>query len=563
MKNWKRIVAMCIGGILSALLFSGCGKNADGGTPAATKVPEHTIEPIVDVMVGPTLDAEYAADFSVSNVFGKNMVVQRGEYLRIWGTAPESENGKKISGQFKGMFAETLVENGEWVLTFGARLEASCELNHSMRLYTDSKEVIFEDILVGDVYMVIGQSNVAYSMQNHWQYVSDSDKGGSKGIDKTAPIRIHYNSLTQTAGYPKRGTQEVCPELLNKSKWKVATSGAISNFSAIGYLFAQNMVKITEGKVPLGIIEIDGNGQPLGAFMPNEVAQKCGSDTYNSKLGYYQTTGVNADAGRYMYNHYMYPFEKLAIAGIIWYQGESDFQVANARVFAENFSELMTYMRSTHNLVNKDFPVYVIEFPPNYTQPADFKPTASSPMWAAMDVGLIRAVVGSIPQYLDNCYLSVSSDLWLDRKFWNTLHPNCKFEQGQRTATLAAGVMGLIPMEEACGPVLKSVRLSDNGKKAILTYDNVGRGLKTSDGGDTVKGFAILQDDFRIVQPNSSRKLKAKITGSNEITITCSEEMKGVVYNCIMDNVYGEDVNLCGSSGMPAGAVLMYAQEKS
>ena len=62
-----------------------------------------------DVMIGETLDAAYAADFTVSKVFTSDMVVQRGEKLRVWGWAPESENGKKISGEFMGMFAETLI----------------------------------------------------------------------------------------------------------------------------------------------------------------------------------------------------------------------------------------------------------------------------------------------------------------------------------------------------------------------------------------------------------------------------------------------------------------------
>ncbi len=558
MNNWKRIILMAIGIMLFGVSFAGCTSGTGDNTPDATDEPEPTAEPIVDVMVGPTLEAEYAADFDVSNVFSDDMVVQRGEHLRIWGTAPESENGKKVSGSFKGMFAEALIENGEWTITFGARLDASTELGHAMRIYTDTKEVLFEDVLVGDVYMVIGQSNVAYSMQQHWQYIQDPEKGGSKGIDKEAPIRLHYNSLTQTIGYPKRGTEEVLTELGHKGKWRNANVGAVSPFSAIGYLFAQNMVKMTNSAIPVGMIEIDGNGQPLGAFMSNEVAEKCGTDTYNEAGGYYKTTGVNADAGRYMYNHYMAPFEKYAIAGVIWYQGESDFQVERASVFAQNFSELMKYMRGTHNLINKDFPVYMVEFPTNYKQPANFKPSATAPQWAAMDVGLIRAVLGSVPQYLNNSYLSVSSDLWLDDTFWNTLHPNCKFEQGERTAKLAAGVLGIIPMEEACGPVLKSVKLSDGGKKAVLTYENVGSGLKTSDGGDIVKGFAILDDNYNIIQPGGKRTIEAKITGSNEITITCSVEMKGVVYNCLMHNVYGKHVNLCGSSGMPAGAVLMY-----
>ena len=67
------------------------------------------------------IGAEYAADFSVSRVFADDMVVQRNEHIRVWGFAPESENGKKVSGEFKGLFAESLIENGEWCLTFGEK----------------------------------------------------------------------------------------------------------------------------------------------------------------------------------------------------------------------------------------------------------------------------------------------------------------------------------------------------------------------------------------------------------------------------------------------------------
>ena len=79
---------------------------------------------ITDVMIGETLEAEYAADFSVAKIFSSDMVVQRNEHIRVWGFAPESENGKKVSGEFKGMFAEAIIENGEWCITFGARLSA-------------------------------------------------------------------------------------------------------------------------------------------------------------------------------------------------------------------------------------------------------------------------------------------------------------------------------------------------------------------------------------------------------------------------------------------------------
>ena len=525
-------------------------------TTEAPTEPEETEPPIVDVPVGDTLDAPHATQFTVSNVFASDMVVQRGEFLRVWGWADAAQNGKKVTGEFKGMFAEAIIENGAWEITFGARMEASAEMGHTMKIYADGVSYEFKDVLVGDVYMVMGQSNCAYSVGNHHQYVNTDDKGGKNVMDYEAPIRIHYNSQNQTAGYPKQGTDEVCLEIRSNAKWQKADSYAdIYNFTAIGYLFAHNYVKLTDSKVPIGLIEIDGNGRPIGAFMCNEVATEKGTDRYDSTKGYYVTTGVNADGGRFLYNHYMYPFERYAIAGLIWYQGESDFLQANTRVYAENFSALMTYMRGTHNLINKDFPVYYVEFPTIYQKPANHVGD-----WHYMDVGLIRAAMGEIQRILPNSHQIVSTDLWSDDTFFNNLHPNCKFEQSERIATLAAAVNGEggKTMAQGNGPILVSMEILEGGKKAILTYENVGEGLKTSDGGTTVKGFHVYRKNVSL---NPRAELTATITAPNQITIVSDTSISGLAYNAITYNVYGVDVNLCNSEGVPAGATVILKED--
>ena len=503
-------------------------------------------------MVGETLDAPHATQFTVSNVFASDMVVQRGEFLRVWGWADAAQNGKKVTGEFKGMFAEAIIEDGAWEITFTARLEASAEMGHTMKIYAEGVSYEFKDVLVGDVYMVMGQSNCAYSVGNHHQYVNTPDKGGKDVLDYNAPIRIHYNSQTQTIGYPQQGTDEVCLEIRSNSKWQRADSYSdIYNFTAIGYLFAHNYVKLTDSKVPIGLIEIDGNGRPLGAFMSNEVAEEKGTDRFNKDKGYYVTTGVNADGGRFLYNHYMYPFERYAIAGLIWYQGESDLQTANAKVYVENFSALMTYMRSTHNLINKDFPVYYVEFPTIYEKPAGFVGD-----WHYMDVGMIRAVMGEIQRVLPNSYQIVSTDLWSDDTFFNNLHPNCKFEQSERLSILAAAVNGEAGKTTAQGngPILVSMEVLEGGKKAILTYENVGEGLKTVDGGTEVKGFVLYRKGCSI---NTKGTVTATITAPNQITIESTASITGIAYNIITTNVYGEEINLCNSEGVPAGATVM------
>lgn len=524
--------------------------------PPETDPPE-TEPPVVDVPIGATLDAPHATQFKVSNVFASDMVVQRGEFIRVWGWADASQNGKKVTGEFKGMFSEAMIQDGAWEITFTARLEASAELGHTMRIYGDGVSYAFSDVLVGDVYIVAGQSNCAYTMANHHTYINDPERGGKEAMDYTAPIRLHYNGQHQTAGYPKWGTEEVCLEVRSGTTWQKADSyGDIYNFTALGYLFAHNYLSLTDGQVPIGLIEIDGNGRPLGAFMCNEVADAMGTDRYNSSSGYYVTSGVNGDAGRYLYNHYMYPFERYAIAGLIWYQGESDFLQPNAKVYAQNFAALMTYMRGTHNLIHKDFPVFFVEFPTIYQRPAGFKGD-----WHYMDVGLIRAVMGSIPRILPNSHQIVSTDLWSDSGFFNNLHPNCKFEQSQRLATLAAALKGEggKTVVQGNGPILVSMEVSEDGKTAILTYANVGEGLTTTDGGTLVKGFALYRQNCSL---NRRNEVTATITGVDQITVKGTTNITGLAYNAVTDFVYGEDVNLCNSEGVPAGATVILPPEE-
>ncbi|MBQ7379656.1 MAG: hypothetical protein IJW70_08295 [Clostridia bacterium] len=567
------ILLLCGVMLMSAIACEGGTSETDSSSEEPTTEPSEdttaaddqpTTEEVTteepDVMIGETLDAAYAADFTVSKVFTSDMVVQRGERLRVWGWAPESENGKKVSGEFMGMFAEALIENGEWTLQFGAKLDACAELGNAMMIYTDTKEIVFSDVLVGDVYMVIGQSNVAYSF-NAYLGASNTDKAnyGSNMIDESLPIRLHYNTLNEneTHGYPKRGTTEVCRDVVHNRTWEKPSTESVGRFTAIGYCFAWNFVQMTEGKVPVGVIEIDGNGQPLGAFLPNEVADALKTDKWNESQGIYVPEGVNATWARYMYNHYMYPFEKYAMAGLIWYQGESDFQRAHAKEFVERFSTFMTYMRSTHNVTNPDFAVYMVEFPTIYERPSDHVGD-----WHYMDLGLIRCVVGAIPQTLPNSYLSVSSDLWADDTYFNSLHPDCKFGQGQRLAKLAAAVRGDAgTLESATGPIVESAEFSEDGKTVVLTFTNVGEGLTTSDGGTAVNGFTYMRTAYT-VNNKKGVKISAEITAPNQVTVTCSASMKnGVVYNGIADNFYGVGINLCNSYGNPAGAFFIASED--
>jgi hypothetical protein len=197
-----------------------------------------------------------------------------------------------------------------------------------------------------------------------------------------------------------------------------------------------------------------------------------------------------------------------------------------------------------------------MEFPSIYKKPAGYTDT-----WHFMELGIIRSFIGSIPTVLKNSYVSVSSDLWANKTYYNSLHPNCKYEQAGRLADLAeAVIIGNSTLDNATGPVFKSATLSADKKTVIITFTNVGEGLNTKDGGKAVKG--IVGFGSKTIGLNSYITPKsAEITAKDQITVTFEEEVKGVAYNFLSSDLYGETLNLCNSNGCPASAFVTPYEE--
>ena len=480
-------------------------------------------------------------------------MIQRGEPVKIWGFADNAVNGRTISGSFMGESAQTTIQDGEWMLVFDRSFDACADLGNNIRIYSDDKEIVLRDVLIGDVYMVIGQSNAAYSMNEHWAFVDSADtERCPRNSNYDLPIRINYNTQNVPNTSVKRGSAQEAKDLSRTNTWKLANQSNITSFSAIGYLFARNYVNLTGGSVPVGMIEIDGNGQPLGAFLCNQVADQYKTDSYDLMKGYYVTTGVNANHGRFLYNEFMAPFSRMPIAGILWYQGESDYSGKEANRYAEVFTAYVEYMRGTHNTNNKDFPVFFVEFPTMYTAPAGYTGT-----WAYMDVGRIRALMGNMVMMSDNLFQIQSSDLWADTTYWNSLHPNCKYEQALRAAKIACALNGEggITMDNASGPIVESVTFSADGKTATVKYKNVGDGLRTVDGSGTVRGFTTLTS-----LGTAALDIAGTIVGPDTVELTSSNPLIGIAYNMKTGYFFGNQLNLCNSAGIPAGAFLATRQ---
>ena len=170
-----------------------------------------------------------------------------------------------------------------------------------------------------------------------------------------------------------------------------------------------------------------------------------------------------------------------------------------------------------------------------------------------MDLGKIRAKMGEIVTTLPNSYQIVSCDCWNDKTYYNSLHPDCKYEQGLRGANIALAVNGEAGMTlgQATGPIVESVTFSSDGKTATIKFKNVGDGLKTIDGGE-LKGFLGCP---AVNKP--TLKVTATITGKDTVEVKAMSEMRGVAYNAVSENYFGDQINLANSYGQPAGAFML------
>ena len=526
------------------------------------------------VTVGPVLPT--ASGITLSSAFSDNMIVQRDEKLTVWGSSLSEENeGKTVVVEFKGEATVGTVKDGIWEAVFDSTFPMDKDGSDLVVKSADGV-ITIKNVLVGDVYYIIGQSNVFYSIGD---LVVDRYFSGS--VNNTVPVdyndardmrfyRISSTHYSTQTGDMAQGTATVYEDVYNGAQWLMPSdignqvqryampfinnnkandniTCGLYTFSALGYMFAYNMTNRTD--VPIGVIEIDASGYPLMAFAPNELAEKWGKDEYDAATGtyFYSAGAVVAPQikTRFAYNQQIHPLRRFSIAGIIWYQGESDFPNtdeflgAGAKTFREELPELMNYFRE--NFGNSDFPVYMIEFP------ACFAGTAN----AYMDIGSSRCELGMVPSILENSYVVSSSDLWKTVRWINNIHPPIKDLNAYRLTDIVLAVrFGQGNIDDVCGPVVESCEF--NGNTVAVTFEHVGSGLKTADQTGIVRGVEVLVNGVWTAVAGDY------IRNGNQLVITASGTVTGVRYNRNTEYTFPETINLCNGYNMPAVAFVQY-----
>ena len=443
------------------------------------------------ILLGLLLASFANAETKLSALFSDHLILQQKQANPVWGwDDPGTEVTVEIAGQ---SHKTTAGEDGRWEVKL-AEIPASAEPKE-MKI-TGSSEAVVKDILVGEVWLCSGQSNMGWVLNDSF----------GQDLTKLAADLPQLRLMTM----PKIGTQE--PQKNFNGKWELSNAQSAGNFSAVGYYFGKTLHEILG--VPVGLINNAWGGSAAEAWVPREVLEKDGRfDSYinawKQKEAQFEKGGLDAEATKKLkeelsdqhrpgnlYAGTLYPAIGYGIRGTIWYQGETN--AGRAYQYDDLMNLLITTWRKEWG--QGDFPFYFVQL-------ADFQDETPNPgesQWAEL-----REAQTNTLRQIPNTGQAVITDLGAS----NDIHPREKRDVGERLLRWAlAKDYGYDIAYRS--PEFREMEVKEG--KGILSFDHTGGGLKTSDV-STVRGFTICGVDGKW------KNAEGKVIGGDRIEISSTE----------------------------------------
>jgi sialate O-acetylesterase len=436
------------------------------------------------------------ANVYLPNIFQHNMVLQQQTEIAIWGTASPGEK-VTISASWD---TKTYTTVGSDNATFRVKLKTPQAGGPYNITVSGENKIVVENILIGEVWICAGQSNMEWS--------------AAYGVkDAKAELATCYNPNLRLFKMPK--TTATTPQNDCKGTWKVCDSTSMKQFSAVGYFFGKKLNQNL--KVPIGLIDIAWGGSYMESWIAESLINLY-PDTQSSAQKMIRSNGWPSQPAL-IYNGMVAPLTDFNIAGVIWYQGESNRHVPN------------TYYKLTHIMVESWRGIWQTEFPFYYVQIAPFNYRDSTNLKAA----LVREMQTKSMD-LPKSGMIVTTDLVDDI---NNIHPAYKKEVGNRLANWALAETYSQNVGVYKSPQYKNMSIL--GNKATITFDHAEDGL-------TIKGTELTEF---LVAGTDQIFYKAKAQIKNNGVEVWSDKVPNPV---AVRFAFGDmpNPNLFGKSGLPA-----------
>lgn len=453
------------------------------------------------------------ADITLPKLFSDHMVLQRNSSVPVWGTASPGEKLKVSFGDVE--YKVTANPSGDWsTLVKTGAAGGPFELKVSSE---DSElKVGFTDVMVGDVWICSGQSNMNWPVEKALNPETEIEKA------KNFPSVRLFSIETSASPKPLEDFGVVKP-------WAVCAPDSVKDFSAVGYFFGRELSKKLED-VPIGLINSSWGGTRCEAWTSREALEEV--ESLAPLLKHWddqKETVTSRNHPANIYNAMVNPMTRFPIRGFIWYQGEAN--VGRGHQYATLFPTLIGDWRKRFG--SPSLPFYFVQLAPyQYSGRGE---NALQELW---DAQLQTA------QKVSGTGMVVTTDVGN----LTDVHPRNKQAVGQRLALMAlkdeyGTEISDDPIEsEACSPLFESI--SKSGAQVRVTFRNTGKSLRLQNQDTTLKGFTLCGEDG-VFHP-----AVATIMDEVVVELICAKvpEPKEVRYG------WGPDfeMNLTNDAGLPA-----------
>ncbi len=438
------------------------------------------------------------AEVKLPAIFGNHMVLQQQTDAAIWGTATPGKTVKVTTSWDRKSYNSRAGADGNWKV----KVKTPVAGGPYAITISDGKVLKLENVLIGEVWICSGQSNMAMTMSG---YANQPILNGNEDIATSEnPSMRLFRVAQKLSGEPLSDFT---------GEWKECTPENVANFSATAWYFGRMVQKVTG--VPVGLICSSWGGTRIEPWMSAQGVRKFDFLT----LPDVKTTSNQAPT--VLFNAMINPMVGYAIRGGIWYQGEA------------NRNEPEKYEKLLPGLVENwraewgigDFPFY-------YVQIAPYDYGTSGLSSAYLREAQLKAST-AIP------HIGMASVMDAGEK--DCIHPANKKVAGERLAYQAlANTYGKKGIAFS-GPVLKEMTVEGNMVK--LTFDHTGNGLTTF--GKELVNFKVAGENKRFYPAF------AAIT-STGITLFSPSVAKPVAVRYAFDDfVVGE---LFNNGGLPASS---------
>lgn len=419
------------------------------------------------------------AEVILPAIFSDNMLLQQNTEVNIWGKADANKTVTIKTSWSKKALKTTTDTSGNWKISLPTPLADG--KTHSIT-FSDGKSLVLNNIVLGELWLCSGQSNMEMPMKG---FKNQPVENSNMDILKSKNSSIRLFTVKRNAA--------LVPQTNVSGQWQEASPEVVKEFSATGYYFGKLLHSTLN--VPVGLILSAWGGSSAEAWM-NEDMLKAFPQVKIPKTD----EGIKDKnrAPTMLYQAMIHPLLGLSIKGIIWYQGETNYD--RASTYPEMFSTLVAGWRK--NWVQNDtIPFYYCQIAP-------------------YDYSLVtekgKEVINSA--YLREAQLKAESMIpksgmavLLDAGMKEGIHPANKQIPGERLALLALtktyGIQGVTSES----PVYKSIEIHNDTIQ--VSFDRAPMWI-TAKGGE-LKLFTIAGED-KVFYPAKAWIVRSKVYVKSE-----------------------------------------------